>query len=630
MKTLGSEAACGLDDRLLCAFAPLGAGKTEFLADKVVALVDAGADLSRVLVVVNSAEQERRFRERLGARGVDGAALHVGTPLQALLDELARTGAVLRLLTRAEFNVVLEDLKFAGFEPAVIKAMLRELRRDLAMGATGPLCAGGSAMRDVYQELRAILDALGATMHEEVPCIVLKGHGAPSCGCPFDYVLVDDAQNLSVATLKALTGLSRRQAVVAADPLQAIPGFDVGFSTDSFGTFANEAGAALIELEGRPVLVPAAVSLAQTLRGYGHEGQEWFRPVADVAEWQREALLYIKWREPSDEIAGVCRIVSNLLAADSDLLPRDIAIAVPNRAWAREVACELTCRHIAFQTLLDDDPVSGDPRSREHLGTLEAYAALALAANQDDPAAWRLWVALGRRDLGCALWAEFACYRRQTGLSMLEALQAVSASQENLFKGAGELRECIVRAFDVLAGLEGRRGFSLRNRLCELCRDPQFAASLEFFDGVEDSARLFAVLQGLSFSPSFADRPSQVSLGTYRAVSTLSPKHLFAPGLVEGVMPPIGACGADDASTLRRDAWRRALGCAVAGVRESLTLSSFQRMDAAVAQACKLPVRRVRRFQGCEVALFVRSSFIEDAGEAVSGSISGEQYFIDG
>lgn len=660
MDTLNSEQICGLDDRLVCVFAPIAAGKTQLLVEKVAALAAAGADLTRVLVAVNTAEQARALRTALhealrdtprgtSAAEQSGSAPHIEVPLKALLDELAAQGPTQgpapRLLTRSEFNIALEDLKFAGHEPRAIRAMLDALLGDLAQGADPCQNDGLSEdARAAYQGLRSILGAWGATMREEVPALVLRAQAAekreqprtrPFDARPFDYVLIDDAQNLSPATLAALAGLAARQTLAVGNPLQAIPGFDAGFSPHAFEEFAVQRAATVVELEplptpaAAPATAPAAASLAQALCAFGHEGETFCRPPVDVSERGREALLHIKWREPADEVAGVCRIVANLLAADPDLLPRDVAIAVPNRMWAREFEAELARRRIPFQTLLDDDPIAGDPRSRERLGTLEVYATLALAANIDDLAAWRLWLALGRRDLGCPLWSALLSHCAASGLSVRQAIEALAASHNEPFAGAAAVRARATEAFAALKAVEGKRGFTLRNHLCQTSRAPRLATTFEFFSGTEDAPGLFAALQAFSFMPSFADRPSQVCLGSYRAVSTCAPKHVLVPGLVEGIMPPVAPGASDQASLRLRNLWRRALGCAVGGARESLTLCSFQRADIALAQAYDLPVRRTRRFQGREVALFVRSSFIEDAGEAAPGSLSGEQYFID-
>lgn len=619
------ESVLALPDPLVCAFAPAAGGKTAFLVQKAARLIGEGADAPRVLVAVNTAEQARAFGKRLAEAGADPTGARIDVPHRILVDECAARGPAPRLLTRAELNIVIEDLKYEGAAPADIKAMLQAMRRALARGERVEGAAMGGGALVAWRALRERLRDMGATLREELPARVLEAQAAPAAR-PYDYVLVDDAQNLSVATLRALASLAGRQTVAAGNPLQALPGFDPGFASDALAFFSDACGARCVRLEPVRPAAPAIASFAQALCGAGFEDSAFWQEPGEVDPALRASVMHVKWREPKDEAAGICRIVANLLDADPDLLPRDVCIAVPDRASAAALEGELERRRLAFQTLLDDDPVAGDPRSRERQGTLGAYGLLGLAADLDDACAWRFWLALGRDDLGCGLWRAFRSYCGDRGLGCrAAALELGGCGEEAASADLGEVRGRVAEALSALRLVEGRRGFTLKNHLCRVYRSPQVARVLEFFDGVEEAPDLFRALQGFSFAPSFADRPSQVRIGSYRAVSTLSPRHVFAPGLVEGVVGE----GGQRVQSPSVDVQRRGLGCAAAGARESFTASSFQRADLGPARHDRLPVRRTRWYQGREVAVFSPSPFLEDAGDFMPGSVSGEQYFID-
>ena len=630
----GWEGALAMDDPVVCAFAPVSGGKTAFLVEKARRLLGRGADAHRLLVVVNTAEQARTFLERLAATGADSAGVTVDVAHRVFVGVLTSAAQAPRILTRAELNIVIEDLKHAGVAPAHIKGMLQAMRRGLARGVCSQDWGMSRPQLDAYELLREQLAGLGATLREELSARVLALQ-LPEQARPYDYVLVDDAQNCSLATLKALASLACCQTVAAGNPLQALSGADPGFGPDALRVFAASTGTASASLAPVPLKPSAILSFARALCGLGFEDSPYYIAPADVDEVARTAVLHVKWREPKDEVEGICRIIKNLLDADPDLLPRDVCVAVPSRAMAAAFETELDRRRIAYQTMLDDDPVAGDPRSRERQGTLGVYGLLGLAADRDDACAWRFWLALGRSDFGCGLWQAFCEVRRSLGLSCGETALAIAGEADNLGERGEtvaclpDLRACVARALESLRQLEGKRGFTLRNHLCRRYPSPQVARVFEQFDGVEEAGELFRAFQELSCAPSFADRPSQIRIGSYWAVSTVAARHVFLPGLVEGIMPSTAPAADEAAQARHRNAQRRALGCAAASAGESLTVSSFQRASVAQAQRDKLPVRRTRRYQGREAAVFKQSSFLEDAGDSMPGSVSGEQYFID-
>ena len=51
----------------------------------------------------------------------------------------------------------------------------------------------------------------------------------------------------------------------------------------------------------------------------------------DNAGAEDESLVAIKWREPTDEFAGVVSIVRSLLDEDRDRDASEVYVAVPNR-----------------------------------------------------------------------------------------------------------------------------------------------------------------------------------------------------------------------------------------------------------------------------------------------------------
>lgn len=592
----------GTGAKVRCLRAPAGAGKTTYIAGRVSEMACGGADTGRVLVVANTGAAACSLKERLTGLGVPAEKACVTTPLTALaqvLDGDTATGhgtcLRTRLLVRAEFNVLLEDVKAAGVPTAALRGLLPALSQGLARNLPPEQWGFDDEQRRAYRELRAHLDRLGACLREEMPARVLDRQAAGTAA-PFAHVYVDDAQNLSPAALRALARLARGEAVFLGDPSQELPGFDVGFTPGAFAAFAEETGTGLIDL-------------------------------SQQAEPPARRVTNIRWRDADEEFRGVGRIVAGLLHDDPDLLPRDVYVAAPNQTWARAVAGELTRRHIGVQALVWGDVVAGDPRSRARLGTLEAYAALALAATPDSAASWRLWLALGQRDFACGAWAGLVGWADVRGMDVARAVRELPQNGE-AFLGADLVRSRAQEANSLLDEMGGLDGFALRGFLCARYPDPRLAAAFEFLEGNEGPAELFAALQGLSFSPSFADRPSQVCVGPYRAALGLSPRHVLMPGLVDAVVPgPPSPHTGDDARDRALNLLERETLALGAMARESFTVSSFQHVDVARASQLGLPAEHARRYRRHDVVPLRRSPLLDSLGDSLPGPVSGEQVF---
>ena len=422
-----------------------------------------------------------------------------------------------RYLVRAEFNIVLEDLKHGGVSPRTLKTLLPKM----------------------YAGLEA--------------------------GTPADQWGLEPEEDAAYAALtKHLEGLGA-----------ALPPVTV----------------ASTNCEDAPALTPSA------------------------------PVTHIKWRTPFDEISGTARIAADLLARDPDLAPGDICVVVPNTMWAFLLKSEFDRKRIPVQQVLDTDAIGGDPRVRSRMGTLEAYAFVALAANPEDLAAWRLWLALGVPDFACAAWKALTAYADERGESVRDALASIDCCDEPPFEGAARLAERAQEAEALMVRTRGKKGFALRNLVCHKFTSPQVKELLDLFEGDEDMPALFAGLQKRSFEPSFANRPSQLRMGMYRTVRGTKARYVLLPGLIDGLVPTVDAATHDAA---RRD-FARALGMA----SDAVFLSHFQHIGVEQATQLRLPTRRTRSLKGADVAAFSPSPFIDEAGDALPGSVSGEQYFSD-
>ena len=108
-------------------------------------------------------------------------------------------------------------------------------------------------------------------------------------------------------------------------------------------------------------------------------------------------LTHIKWREPDDELKGAVDLVSRLLGADSDLLPRDILVVAPGAVQCGALCEGFSRRHLAYQYVAPPTmpcmATRGDWTGRVLWGRMLLLA-------------WRLTVTTALRGGSGSLWAK--------------------------------------------------------------------------------------------------------------------------------------------------------------------------------------------------------------------------------
>ena len=356
-------------------------------------------------------------------------------------------------------------------------------------------------------------------------------------------------------------------------------------------------------------------------------------------------LTHLKWREPADELRGTADLAAQLLGEDPDLLPRDILIVAPGPAQCGAVGEELARRRLSCQYIAPLDAVHGDPRRPDRQGTLGAYAALALAADLRDCAAWRLWLSLGQADFGCACWSALLDLAREGETDVATVLMQLAGEVAGEAAGAvggrldgggcvlaeGDMRaQMASRARDALelAGtLAAKRGFALRGALEARCPHTGLPQLFDRIDGGDDAAALRDAMRGQSYRPTFGGAPEAVHLCTYARTPLFEARHryVFAIGLVDGLVPPAipktGPAGrAECAET------PSGFPSLLANAADEAFVSCFQRADGKAVERFHLPAGRTRRCQGREMSFYVQSRLLAALGDVLPGSVSAEQY----
>lgn len=616
--------------------APVGAGKTEFIVRKAAQLVASEVSASKILCVASSPTAAHQLRNRLRRAGELLGSCIVLTPLQVSASVLKKpeaqafTGRGARLLGGAEFNMLLEDMKTDTSDMAVLRSLLSKASKGFASLTAVDGWGVDEAELALYDSMLRRLRFQGAILREEAPFLTASYlRATPGAQGFYHAVFVDDAQNVSAATMEACRLLASDVFVACGNPNQAQAGFDGCFTLQAFRELGDTATCVRLAGASQPT---AIASFCDALCRKGAMDASVLAGVPD-GEHSDKALACIKWREPEDEFLGVASMIRALSRERSDVDPGDFFVLVPNRAWANAVARCLKRRKIDSVITMDADPVAGDPRS-EDSGVLSAYCRLALAADVGDASAWRLWCGLGRRNCGVKVWSAFMEWADDLSLGAADALAmlSASASEGEPFEGASELRARYQAGLDAIDGLAGRRGFPLLKALGATVGGKQISSIIEPIQGDEDVRELYRCLVERSLEPSFVPDRCRVSIGSYKLIQGLSPRYVIACGLVEGYVPSIPHAKLMEGSPAaigRLDADRRSFYNAVGKAQEMLVLSTVQRAEIGLAEKLRMDARRVKYEHGRKVAVLARTVFVDEAGDAAPNSVSGEQFLAE-
>lgn len=623
---------------------PAGSGKTEFLVRSAARLVEAGVDPARICMVVLTFDAVAAVRSRLLAIAPGAHAVRVTTPFEEALRVLGAPAARAftdrrpRVLFEAERTMLLEDLKLVFPDPRTLRGGLTRLlsqRCALKPRESWDLREGDA---ELFEALTARLKTLDALLREEVaPCAAdfLASDAGGSLRKAYDAVLVDDFQNLSAGSQRVCELLCGGHLYVTGDENEAQAGFDPYPSAAGFLSFEERFPEAdsfeLTDSTGLPPRITAfgaALCRQQGMMLRPGEGR-----ALDNAGAEDESLVAIKWREPTDEFAGVVSIVRSLLDEDRDRDASEVYVAVPNRMWAERIDALLKRYRVKTSVALDGDPVRGDPRTLERAGLIVPYARLALAADSDDAVAWRLWCGLGHRRVRAEEWARLESWAHERSISLVEALSRLGDAPAEPFEGASQLRERFDAGAQLAESLRGKRGFSLAKAVVG-GYDAGFSALLEPLSGDEDARTLLARAHRRMAMPFFDPNPHRVRIGTLQRLQGLNPQFVVMTGLVDGLVPAGSHAErgprADDTvreRALRRLAAQRRMFYSAAGkARVRLILSSVQRAEVELAERYGIDVRRTRIERGRVVAQLARSCFLDEAGDATPSTVSGEQY----
>lgn len=282
--------------------------------------------------------------------------------------------------------------------------------------------------------------------------------------------------------------------------------------------------------------------------------------------------IYVKWKNPSDEIVSTARIVDALIKYKRSEA-EGICVAAPNRNWAVQAKRGFEAKGVHAAICIARTRLGKDERS--------ALAALeAVAQGSADGAAGKVWGACGRdpRELERIV----ADHGDERGASLIHAV------------GLSSL--------------------------------PGFEEALLHVNGDEDAAELLSVVKEQLAHPTPPRHLNMVPIMDYRAVKG-DFKWLFLIGCVNGLVPGSAAFGDDEEKRTRAiETGRTAFLACLDAPSEHAVASSFSYIDEDIAKAARIPYARVRHSHGQSLATCAPSMYLSEAGAARPSTVGGQAF----
>ncbi len=648
------DAIAECTDRLIKVEGAARAGKTEALIKRAAALINAGQAPESILVVATNAFSAQAFRQRLRrALGKADAAdrVVIEPALEACVNVLdapaAReaTGRIPRILTDAEYNFFLEDLKTTGEKPRNLRKMLGYFYREMAADTPREEWKTGGAEDTVYGLAVRVLKLRGGMLAQEAPMICsnfLKSEAGEASRAQFAYVLCDDFQNLSHAEQSCVCMLADKQVVVAGNPNETLTARGAHPYTEGFLKFETvRRDVTVFHLEGA-YGNPQVIGMADALASCGDMDGAYVAgsatPIAaEVAEDGEDGgeeavamptgMQSVKWNTPEDELNGMTKYLRHLLSVGSR--ESRTCVVVPNRRWAIMAEKMLRRRGFTVSVLGAMGTLAGDPRDSSRARALVAYTKLNLLADPTDMVAWRSWCGFDNALTNSDAWMGLQDYAEAEGKSLYETLEEIGNAgfgAKEPFLRSRALAEKWRAGQDFILKNSGRRGFGLLKAIGAEGVSEFEAVSSQMI-GDENAARLFKMERTSVTAPAWPEDPHVLHISTMQNLAGCEYDNLFVLGCVDGFYPQRNAFEVISTEEDRErimNCERRDFMGGIAKAKQLLVLSHFSKSELELAERSKMQVVRVKSEGGKRMAIVRPTCFLTEAGDAAPTTIGGQ------
>lgn len=608
---------------------------------RITDMLDRRIAAEDVLLVVPNRNAAQVF-SALAARGVEaiafGALAHAVLSCKGAARAIGRSE---RVLTRAEEDVLFEDLKVSGGKVGRLREILKFFKKGLSEGSdANPDWLVNDEERASFSLLRSHLEERGAILSCERANVALRclEDDRVHAALARPHVIVFGFTALDACGQRLVERLALETFTALGSPLDAgVP--QIAYPhPQGLAELAERAGVPVDDLDAgdrdATWALHAARSLARHCRHGGPEplsvpSARWDSAYPDLQKGAEGPLSL--YPTPEDEYAGAAHIVSSWCAAGVD--PEQVVVACPNRSTVRGAAAALSGAGLPVSVQPDAPFQSPDLRTEESCGAERFLAGLGLAADPHDAVCWRTWIGLGNWLLNSDAWEQVRRSAAADGRAPLEELDAPwIAGEGEAWRNEGErlarkrLAERVRAGRDLLDACRGLTGARLVDEVARRCgwEPGRSERTLLARAGSVDAAALAAQVRA-ELADAACPRDG-VAVATFDECAGMCAQVVVVCGMVDGYLPCREAC--DEGGALDRRAkimhgerlkLLRLLGTAERTIR----FTAFCRTDLETAEHTRIDVGRIFARKGRRLATAHPSRLLAECEPADASTGTG-------
>ena len=605
-----------------------GTGKSCALLARAYYLIKQGKTPSQIIILCSAESSVDALKKRAG--DIDELRdVRIESVAQCEIDILSQdqtkacTQRNPRILSDFEYNILIEDMKVCGLKPKRLREMLKFFYKEISeLGDEKEHFIQDSEESDVYQTLCENLRLRAGMLREELSSVAYKfmrDFHEDATPFMYDYVLVDDFQNLNRASQLFVEKLAKKSLLVAGCANEQVKTMEPYPYPQGFLSFELTHQSSKVIYLSKSFRSPKRISsMANSLISEGGLNEK--EKVKESRKTESD-VHFVEWTYPNDEFLGIARYIKHRLNDEiHPTSPRDIFVAVPNKIWAAALAKVLRANDIAADEVVDRYALRGDPRSLDKSLDLQAYTRLNLVADPTDVVAWRSWCGFGDYLTNSNHWFRLEKYAQDENIGIIEALKRASEQgDKELFTGAKILSERYTKACAFIEKASKKQGFSLVNECNPSQSDvppKDFMSLLAPLAGYE-SAQELLVRANKRMQLSFGDE-NKVRIGLLHTSCGMEFDTVIIMGAIEGFYPARKTIGVelDDEHIVQvRLQERREWYSAIVKARYALVCSTIQKDESSAAEKLGMYAHRIRMENGKSLAILAPSPYLEEFGE---------------
>ena len=614
-----------------------GTGKSYALMRRVARLLQEGTVPNRILVCTFTRTAAQDLRKDLGNIGMPEAEdVIAGTIHSICFSILSKnhvlpiTGRVPRPLLKYEERFLIEDLNHQEF--GGVRAISERLSAFNSAWARRQHEAPGWPLDQqdrIFQAelLRWLQFHQAMLIGELVPETLhfLLNNPLADERTLYDHVLVDEYQDLNRAEQDLVQLLAENGTLtIVGDEDQSIYSFKYAHPEGiaEFGERHPEThDESLDDCRRCPQLV---VEMANSL--IVNNRNRTGRALNPLLDRPRGDVYLVQWDNLNHEADGIARFIAHHVQRQ-DVQPGQILVLAPRQKLGKPICDSLLRLGIPSQSFYQDSSLDGNSHDEQESASQRGLSVLALLANPEDRVALRCYCGYGHRNLNYDGWNALRNHCQASGDSPMVALEAQfnGILQIPHIDGIVEKYQLLREQLGLLATLQGHELvdslFPPDQAWTELFRN--IAATIRPEDLVP--AKLFESIRTNLTQPELPTDVDFVRVMSLYKSKGLTADMVIITGLIQGLIPtPAGEDLPFNDQRAFDEEQRRLFYVGITRTRQTLVLSSFRQMDAALAHQLQVPLPAQRR----RVINTITSPFINELGPNCPRPMSGQQFLL--